>query len=175
MSQIFFCSKITLVIRSKRRSRVWCAIVIDALDFCACARTWAKEESPVPGMEGGRKFRIGDKSRIGVRRKISSIPILVGTATKATTKATTAPKKQTLINQVIDFRSSDFVKSDSKSQKSPKMVRVQDTLTSTDSQDTVQNPDSGSGSGFPIKPVLHCDHNPPAELDPYIYVVLTSL
>ena len=93
MSQIFFRSKITLVIRSKRRSRVWCAIVIDALDFCACARTWAKEESPVPGMEGGRKFRTGDKSRIGVRRKISSNPILVGTATKATT-ATTAPKKQ---------------------------------------------------------------------------------
>ena len=126
MSQIFFRSKITLVIRSKRRSRVWCAIVIDALDFCACARTWAKEESPVPGMEGGRKFRTGDKSRIGVRRKISSNPILVGTATKATTattattKATTAPKKQTLINQVIDFRSSHFVKSDSKPPKSPK-------------------------------------------------------
>ena len=47
-------------------------------------------------MEGGRKFRTGDKSRIGVRRKISSNPILVGTATtatKATTKAATAPKK----------------------------------------------------------------------------------
>jgi hypothetical protein len=52
------------------------------------------------------------------------------------------------------------------------MVHVEDPM-NVDSQESIRNPDSGSG--FPLRPVLHCDHNPPAELDPYIYVVLTSL
>lgn len=50
------------------------------------------------------------------------------------------------------------------------MVHIEDLMTATEvGQDSVLK----TGSGFPIKPVLNCDQ--PAELDPYIYVVLTSL
>jgi hypothetical protein len=66
------------------------------------------------------------------------------------------------------FRGTEIVQS----KKKVKMVHVEDPM-NVDSQESIRNPDSGSG--FPLRPVLHCDHNPPAELDPYIYVVLTSL
>ena len=55
------------------------------------------------------------------------------------------------------------------------MVHIKN-MTSADSQKTVMRPDSGTTTGplFPGKPVLNCGDQP-AELDPYIYIVLTSL
>ena len=64
-----------------------------------------------------------------------------------------------------------------KSQKNNlKMVLIED-IANVDIQETGPRPDSGitSGPGLPGSPILQCYHNPPAELDPYIYVVLTSL
>ena len=51
------------------------------------------------------------------------------------------------------------------------MVHIESIAAADSQETTVQRPDSG----FPGSTILHCDHNPPAELDPYIYVVLTSL
>ena len=59
--------------------------------------------------------------------------------------------------------------------KKVKMVHIKN-MSSADSQETVMRSDSGTTTGplFPGKPVLNCGDQP-AELDPYIYIVLTSL
>lgn len=88
------------------------------------------------------------------------------------------------INKSVQLKSNLFFEIFSQVTSIPKenkMVHIEN-LTNVDIQETVVvKPVSGStsgstsGPGFPIKPILNCYHSPPAELDPYIYVVLTSL
>jgi hypothetical protein len=105
------------------------------------------------------------KSGFNSRRQFSSIP--------ASSKAASAPKRKNPPKRVICRKVLFRRKAPSThAKKTDKMVHIENTTTSGN-QEAAQVQDSGAG--FPDRPVLQCDHNPPAELDPYIYVVLTSL
>ncbi len=145
-------------------------------------RKQAPLRSKFTGSRECRKTRRGKKerhlTRLHKRAIISNhqISSLIHLIERTTTTTTTATTKSDQWKITIAKKNLETFENRSRKKKILKMVHIED-IANVDIQETGPRPDSGitSGSGLPGSPILQCYHNPPAELDPYIYVVLTSL